>query len=136
MTEALKTDWLEQAKREIAAELDIKPDPAEPALLYWDKNVPRHLNQYEVELYDALIAERARNLELREQCRQSFWVIERFENGRSAGYWDGASSRSFLLDIEKAIQFRRREDCFWATRGWHWTDVQFTEHLMMERTEP
>jgi hypothetical protein len=66
----------------------------------------------------------------------SFWVIERFENGRSAGYWDGANSRSFQPEIDKAIQFRRKEDAFWATRGWHWNDVQLTEHLYICAAEP
>jgi hypothetical protein len=68
-------------------------------------------------------------LDICEDClTQSFWVVERFENGKSAGYWDGANSRSFQSEIDKAIQFRRQQDAFWATRGWHWTDVQITEH--------
>lgn len=61
----------------------------------------------------------------------SFWVVERFENGRSAGYWDGASSRSFQPDIDQAIHFCRQQDAFWATRGWHWNDVRITEHLYL-----
>ena len=59
---------------------------------------------------------------------QFFWVIERFENGQSKGYWDGGSSRCFNTNIEKAVQFRRHQDAFWATKGWHWTDTKITEH--------
>ena len=66
----------------------------------------------------------------------TFWVIERFENGKSAGYWDGGSSRSFIADIEKAIHFCRRQDAFWATRGWHWGDTQITEHLYLATPGP
>jgi hypothetical protein len=60
--------------------------------------------------------------------KASFWVIERFENGRSLGYWNGDSSRDFVTDIELAIQFRRRDDAWRIKRGWHWTDTQATEH--------
>ena len=66
---------------------------------------------------------------------QTFWVVERFENGKSAGYWDGGSSRSFTRDIDKAVQFRRRQDGFWVTHGWHWGDTQITEHAMVNAFE-
>lgn len=67
---------------------------------------------------------------------ESFWVVERFENGRSAGYWTGASSRDFTADIEKAVQFHRKDDAFWATRGWHWRDTKLTEHVMLATLTP
>jgi hypothetical protein len=59
---------------------------------------------------------------------QAFWVVERFEDGRSAGYWDGANSRSFQADIAAAVQFCRQQDATRATRGWHWTDTKVVEH--------
>ena len=58
----------------------------------------------------------------------TFWVVERFEKGHSAGYWNGGSSRSFIANIDDAVHFSRKEDAFWTTRGWHWTDTQITEH--------
>jgi len=62
-------------------------------------------------------------------CQQtSFWVIERFENGKSLGYWNGDSSRDFVTDIDLAIQFRRRADAWRIKRGWHWMDTEVTEH--------
>lgn len=70
------------------------------------------------------------------QNQASFWVIERFGNGKSFGYWTGESSRDFLSDIEKAIQFVRREDAFRIRRGWHWQDVQVTEHMYMLAAPP
>jgi len=60
---------------------------------------------------------------------QCFYVIERFENGKSLGYWNGNSSRDFDTNIEQAIQFRRKEDAQHIRRGWHWKDTQVTEHL-------
>lgn len=60
-----------------------------------------------------------------------FHVVERFEDGKSAGYWDGGNSRSFISDIDKAVQFCRKQDAFWATRGWHWNDTKITEHIML-----
>lgn len=61
----------------------------------------------------------------------SFWVIERFLNGKSFGYWAGDSSREFVLEIDHAIQFCRREDAWRIKRGWHWADTEVTEHLYM-----
>lgn len=66
----------------------------------------------------------------------TFWVVERFENERSAGYWSGGNSRAFLTDIEKAVHFCRREDAMWTIIGWHWGDVQITEHAYVENTRP
>jgi hypothetical protein len=57
-----------------------------------------------------------------------FWVIEQFEHGRSAGYWNGCSSRSFVNDIDAAIQFRRKEDAIPIHSSWHWKDTQVTQH--------
>ena len=65
----------------------------------------------------------------------SFWVVERFEHGKSAGYWDGGSSRSFVPEIDKAVQFVRKQDAFWATKGWHWNDTKITEHIMIGALE-
>jgi hypothetical protein len=62
---------------------------------------------------------------------RAFWVLERFTDGRSAGYWDGSHSQSFTNDIEKACQFCRKEDVFWATRGWRGSDTKLTEHIML-----
>lgn len=62
----------------------------------------------------------------------SFWVIERFEYGKSLGYWNGESSRDFVTDINLAIQFRRREDAWRIRRGWHWKDTQVTEHSYLQ----
>jgi hypothetical protein len=68
MTEALKTDRLEQAKREIAQEQEIEFYPEGHA--YWAKNglrnITANLTREENKLFDALVAERARNLELRD----------------------------------------------------------------------
>lgn len=65
----------------------------------------------------------------RQQCPERFfWVIERFEDGQSAGYWNGMNSRSFVTNIEAAIQFRRREDALPIKSSWHWRDVKITEH--------
>lgn len=61
----------------------------------------------------------------------SFWVVELFENGKSSGYWDGGSSRSFTLNIHEAVQFRRQQDAARVTQGWHWNDTRITEHLML-----
>lgn len=60
---------------------------------------------------------------------ESYWVVERMEDGRSAGYWDGGNSRQFQPDITKAVQYRRRQDALTAIIGWHWKDVVITEHL-------
>lgn len=65
------------------------------------------------------------------EARHTFWVVERFEDDRSAGYWDGGNSRSFVADIDNAIQFCRRQDAMWVIVGWHWRDVQTTEHIML-----
>ena len=65
----------------------------------------------------------------------SFWVVERFEHGKSAGYWDGGSSRSFVPEIDKAVQFVRKQDAFWAAKGWHWNDTKITEHIMIGALE-
>ena len=62
---------------------------------------------------------------------REFWVVERFDHGRSGGYWDGGSSRSFVTDIDQAIQFNRRQDAKNLIVGWHWADVQITAHLML-----
>lgn len=62
----------------------------------------------------------------------SFWVVERFKDGRSDGYWTGGSSRDFTTDINKAVQFRRHDDAFWVTRGWHWDDTKISEHIMID----
>lgn len=64
----------------------------------------------------------------------SFWVVEQFTDGKSNGYWDGGHSGSFTTDINKAVQFRRKDDAFWATRGRHWNDVRLTEHIMISAT--
>jgi len=32
------------------------------------------------------------------------------------------------MNIEQAIQFRRKEDAQHIKRGWHWQDTQVTEH--------
>ncbi|MDB5777551.1 MAG: hypothetical protein JWP38_3684 [Herbaspirillum sp.] len=65
-----------------------------------------------------------------------FWVVEQFTNGQSSGYWDGANSRSFISDIEKAVHFCRHEDALWSTRGWHWNDTQITEHVIFGFDSP
>jgi hypothetical protein len=57
-----------------------------------------------------------------------FWVIERFENGQSKGYWNGMNSRSFISDIDCAVQFRRKEDALPIHSSWHWTDTRITQH--------
>ncbi len=67
---------------------------------------------------------------------QSYWVVEQFKDGRSQGYWDGGSSRSFVADIQQAVQFRRKQDVFWATKGWHWDDTQITEHIDLSALKP
>lgn len=64
--------------------------------------------------------------------RDPFWVIEKFTDGKSAGYWTGASSREFTNDIDKAIQFCRHDDARWVIVGWHWPDVQITEHTYLQ----
>lgn len=63
--------------------------------------------------------------------RRSFWVVERFENGRSVGYWDGGSSRHFVTDIDKAIQFCRKMDAYFVVRLWHWKDIEICEHIYL-----
>jgi hypothetical protein len=63
--------------------------------------------------------------------RHTFWVIERFENGQSQGYWDGGNSRTFVRDIEQAIHFCREQDARPIVRSWHWQDVKITEHLYL-----
>jgi len=62
---------------------------------------------------------------------QSFWVIEQFKDGVGGKYWAGDSSRDFVDDVEKAVQYRRKSDAWRATRGWHWTDIKHTEHLIL-----
>lgn len=64
---------------------------------------------------------------------RTFWVVERFENNTSAGYWNGSHSRDFQPDINEAIQFCRRRDAMWVIAGWHWKDVQITEHVALDR---
>lgn len=66
----------------------------------------------------------------------TFWVVERFENSKGAGYWDGGSSRSFVTDINQAVHFCRRQDAMWVMRGWHWGDVEITEHVMIGELTP
>jgi hypothetical protein len=68
------TDWLEQAKREIAQEHEIKfsPGNGRPFVVVkcWGKECGlSYLNQLEAQMFDGLIAERARNLELRERLK-------------------------------------------------------------------
>jgi hypothetical protein len=63
MTEALKTDRLEQAKREIDEELD-RLNQMEPNLI-----LRRHMTDDPRRLKGKLYAERARNMELREVIR-------------------------------------------------------------------
>lgn len=58
-----------------------------------------------------------------------FWVVERWEDERSVGYWTGGHSRSFTTDINKAAQFCRHEDAFWITKGWHWGDTKIVQHM-------
>lgn len=65
---------------------------------------------------------------------RSFWVVERFEGGKSAGYWNGSHYRDFTTDIGSAIQFCRRQDAMWVIVGWHWKDVQITEHMYVDST--
>lgn len=68
------------------------------------------------------------------EAQPSFWVIEKFVDGKSIGYWDGGHSEHFVTDIEKAIQFRRKDDAFWFNRAWgpaQRIGVQLTEHLML-----
>jgi hypothetical protein len=62
---------------------------------------------------------------------RAFWVLEQFTEGRSTGYWDGGNSRSFTTDINKAVQFCRKDDAFWGTRGWRGQDTQIMEHIML-----
>jgi hypothetical protein len=62
----------------------------------------------------------------------TFWVIERFENGKSQGYWAGDSSRDFITEIDNAIHFCRRDDAWRIKRGWHWQDTQVTEHAYLD----
>lgn len=61
--------------------------------------------------------------------QDAFYVIEQFTNGKSQGYWNGGSSRSFVPDIDAAMQFCRYVDAQRAIAGWHWQDVKITEHL-------
>jgi hypothetical protein len=63
---------------------------------------------------------------------RTFWVVERFDDGKSAGYWNGSHSRDFQPDINEAIQFCRRRDAMWVIAGWHWKDVKITEHIMLD----
>jgi hypothetical protein len=69
MTEALKTDWLEQAKREIAEQFQVSVKLLQ---FIQERN----------KFADGLVAERARNLELREQ-------IEKLKTAANA--WKGSS---------------------------------------------
>lgn len=69
----------------------------------------------------------------RQQCSgEFFWVLERVENDQSAGYWNGLNSRSFVSDIDAAVQFRRREDALPIKSSWHWQDVEITEHAYVD----
>lgn len=70
-----------------------------------------------------------------ERSSSVFYVIERFEDGRSMGYWDGGSERSLFPDIDMAIQFRRRRDAIPIIRPWHRRDCQITEHICMDAGE-
>lgn len=63
--------------------------------------------------------------------RRTFWVVEQFTNGIGGKYWDGGNSRSFVTDIDKAIQFCRHDDAFWASKGWHWGDTKITQHVVI-----
>lgn len=106
--------------------LEYCPDEMTPEQIEeWGKNQRPASPELKANIDAALAAQEGQKPEY------FFWVIERFEHQQSKGYWDGGSSRSFTPDIEKAIQFCRREDCFWATRGWHWVDTQFTQHQML-----
>jgi hypothetical protein len=69
-------------------------------------------------------------------AQRTFWVVEKFENGIGGRYWDGGNSRSFETDIDKAVQFSRKSDAMWATRGWHWSDTKLTEHMMLDTLAP
>lgn len=63
---------------------------------------------------------------------ESFWIAEKFENGRSAGYFAGGDMfKDFITDIEQALQFRRKRD---AERviGFMFGDVRATEHCYMD----
>lgn len=70
------------------------------------------------------------------EWRPTFWVVERFENDKSIGYWDGGHSRAFVTDIDKAVQFCRQQDAMWTIVGWHWKDVQITEHTRLVSPSP
>jgi hypothetical protein len=71
-----------------------------------------------------------------DERQDSFWVVERFANGKSAGYWNGGNSREFVTKIKDAIQFCRRQDAMWGIVGWHWGDVELTEHRYMTLPAP
>jgi hypothetical protein len=58
------------------------------------------------------------------------WLLEQSIDGEPA-YWDGGHAESFTRDADKAVQFARRDDCFWACRHlmqWRW---KFVEHGFM-----
>lgn len=65
------------------------------------------------------------------QAVASSWVLEKTAVGAQPAYWDGGSSVSFVTDIEKCVHFCRKEDAFWATRGWRGQDTKLTEHVMI-----
>jgi hypothetical protein len=76
-------------------------------------------------------------IEVRASNRAScFWVIERFEDGHSKGYWTGESSRSFTPSIDAAVQFRRRQDALPIKSSWHWKDCAIVEHKYADGPDP
>ena len=109
-----------QTRYTAAQGVPVEGHPDHPAVRAWDTAIWRAFPKIA-----AALAQR----DVPRERNRSFWVCERFENGKSAGYWDGGSSRSFVPDIDKAIQFCRKEDVFWVTGGWHWKDTKQTEHL-------
>lgn len=62
----------------------------------------------------------------------SFWVVEKFENGSSAGYFAGGDMfKDFVANIEQALQFRRKRDAE-RVSGFMFGDVRATEHCYVE----
>lgn len=66
----------------------------------------------------------------------TFWVVEKFQQDKSAGYFEGGDSfEGFTANIEVALQFRRKQD---AERviSFMFGDLRATEHGYMAKESP
>lgn len=63
----------------------------------------------------------------------TFWLVEKFEGGKSSGYFAGGDIfKDFVTDIEQALQFCRKQDAE-RVSGFMFGDIRATEHSYIDK---